>query len=77
MLKIKLSRTGRKNQAQYRVIVTESRTKLNGRNVAVLGSYNPSDKENKLIINKSIYTDWLKKGAQPTETIRQLAKKLS
>lgn len=77
MLKIKLSRTGRKNQAQYRVVVQEQHSKLSGKTIASLGSYNPSDKENRLIINQQEYANWLAKGAQPTDTVRQLAKKLS
>ena len=72
MLKIKLSRTGRKNQAQYRVVVSEAKSKVNGKNVAILGYYNPADKENKLIINKSLYAEWLNKGAQPTDTVRRI-----
>jgi small subunit ribosomal protein S16 len=77
MLKIKLSRTGKRNQAHYRVVVTEAKSKLNGKNVAILGSYNPSSTDNRLIINQENYALWLKKGAQPTDTIRQLVKKLS
>lgn len=77
MLKIKLSRIGKKNQAQYRVVVSEARSKLNGKNIVILGSYNPASTDNRLIINQEKYALWLKKGAQPTDTIRQLVKKLS
>lgn len=77
MLKIKLSRTGRKNQAQYRIVVAEARSKADGKNVANLGTYNPAHPENKIIINQQLYADWLKKGAQPTNTVRQLVKKNS
>ena len=77
MLKIKLTRTGRKNLAQFRVVVAEARSKISGRVVENLGSYNPHDPENKLIINQKSYNHWLTKGAQPTQTIRQLVAKLS
>ena len=72
MLKIKLSRTGRKNTAAYRIVVTEARSKLNGRSVDSLGSYNPHDPTNRLSIDKLRYAQWLKKGAPPSNTIRLL-----
>lgn len=75
MLKIKLSRTGRKNLASYRLVVAEKRSKMKGRVVDSLGSYNPHDPENKLIIDQQKYADWLKKGAQPTDTVRLLVTK--
>ncbi len=75
MLKIKLSRTGRKNQPYYRVVVLEQKSKLTGRAVDTLGSYNPKDPKNKLTIDLNRYNDWLIKGAQPTDTIRQLVAK--
>ena len=75
MLKIKLARTGRKNEPHYRVVVVEARSKLSGKNVEVLGSYDPTDPKNQLLIDKNRYTDWLKLGAQPTQTVRQLVAK--
>ena len=78
MLKIKLTRTGKRNQPFYRVVVTEARAKNRGGNtVATLGHYNPADVENRLIINSEQYKLWLQKGAQPTPTIRHLVAKLS
>ncbi|OGD79920.1 30S ribosomal protein S16 [Candidatus Collierbacteria bacterium RIFOXYB1_FULL_49_13] len=77
MLKIKLVRTGRKNLSFYRIVVAEGKSKVSGRVVELLGSYDPHDPKNQLIINKQSYTDWLAKGAQPTLTVKQLVKKLS
>lgn len=76
MLKIKLQRVGKRNQAQYRIIVAEAKSKVTGKYIDLLGTYNPrlNPSEFKLDINK--YKEWLKKGAQPTDTIRKLAKKL-
>ncbi len=77
MLKIKLTRSGKKNQAFYRVVVVEARSKNRGGNaVDILGFYNPADPENHLVINSARYKSWLQKGAQPTVTIRQLVAKL-
>lgn len=76
MLKIKLQRVGKRNQAQYRIIVAEAKSKVTGKYIDLLGTYNPrlNPSEFKLDINK--YKEWLKKGAQPTDTIRKLAEKL-
>lgn len=78
MLKIKLTRTGKRNQAHYRVVVSEARSKNRGGKVSdILGYYNPADPENRLVINSDRYKVWLQRGAQPTQTIRQLVAKLS
>lgn len=78
MLKIKLTRTGKRNQAFYRVVVAEAKSKNRGGNaVEVLGHYNPAEPNNKLSINSDRYKVWLQKGAQPTPTIRTLMAKIS
>jgi small subunit ribosomal protein S16 len=76
MLKIKLSRTGKKNQARYRVVVCEAKSKnTGGQAIDILGYYNPTDPTNRLVINSDQYKVWLSKGAQPTDTVRQLVAK--
>ena len=77
MLKIKLQPTGKKHQKFYRVVVATDRSKLSGTTVDNLGTYNPHLTENKLSINLDNYQSWIKKGAQPTPTVRKLAEKLS
>jgi small subunit ribosomal protein S16 len=74
MLKIKLQPTGKKNQRFYRIVVAEQKSKLSGKVIEILGTYNPHDTENKIEINKENYQLWLTKGAQPTDTIRKLVK---
>ncbi|HOX95897.1 MAG TPA: 30S ribosomal protein S16 [Candidatus Woesebacteria bacterium] len=74
MLKIKLQPTGKKHQRFYRIVVAEEKSKLTGKVIDTLGTYNPHDPENKLEINKENYQLWLTKGAQPTDTIRKLVK---
>lgn len=73
MLKIKLNRIGKKGQPQYRIVVREDRTKQGGEYVADLGYYNPLTKPATFNIDLPAYQEWLKKGAQPTDTIRSLA----
>lgn len=75
MLKIKLSRIGKKGQPQYRVIIAEARSKRDGAYVDHLGHYNPLATKDALKIDMKAYQAWLDKGAQPTDTIRDLVKK--
>ena len=70
MLKIRLKRLGAKKAPTYRVIVINSTTKREGRPVEELGYYNPKTKEMKL--NKATAEAWVKKGAQPTDTVKYL-----
>ena len=72
MLKVKLQPTGKRNQRLYRIVVAKDRSKLTGRYIALLGHYNPRDPKNKITLNEALYESWLKKGAQPTDTISQL-----
>ncbi len=74
MLKIKLQPTGKRHQRFYRIVVAEGKSKLSGKVIDTLGTYNPHDVENKIEINKENYQLWLNKGAQPTDTIRKLVK---
>ena len=72
MLKIRLKRLGAKKSPSYRIIVINSTTKREGRPVQELGHYNPKTKVMKL--DKVAALDWIKKGAQPTETVAYLLK---
>jgi small subunit ribosomal protein S16 len=74
MLKIKLSRTGKKGFATYRIIVAEARSKRDGRYLELLGHYNPNTQPLTFKINKKRLDYWLSQGAQPTDTIRRLLK---
>ncbi|MEI8128649.1 MAG: 30S ribosomal protein S16 [bacterium] len=70
MLKIRLKRLGAKKSPAYRIIVIEAMTKREGRPVQELGHYNPKTKIMKL--DKVTALDWIKKGAQPTDTVKYL-----
>lgn len=70
MLKIRLKRLGCKKAPAYRIIVINSTTKREGKPVQELGHYNPKTKAMKL--DKATALDWIKKGAQPTETVKYL-----
>ena len=70
MLKIRLKRLGAKKAPTYRVIVINSTTKREGKPIEELGYYNPKTKDMKL--NKEGAESWIKKGAQPTDTVKYL-----
>jgi len=75
MLKIKLSRIGKRNQPQYRIVVAEGKSKRDGKFVAKLGNYNPLTDPATIKLDKKQYKYWLGVGAKPTSTVRNLAEK--
>jgi small subunit ribosomal protein S16 len=72
MLKIKLSRTGKINQALYRIVVGEARSKRDGKFTDLLGHYNPNTNPATIVFDTNKYHQWIKKGAQPTKTVKLL-----
>lgn len=73
MLKIKLARFGKKKQPHYRIVINEARDKRDGRYVAQIGHYAPSQVPKTLVIDMEAYQGWIKKGAIPTDTVAALA----
>lgn len=69
---IKLARFGAKNSPFFRVIAQTTRSKVNGNNHAILGSYDPRHK--KLELDKALLEAWVKKGAILTEGVKKLLK---
>lgn len=75
MLKIKLTPLGKRDHKFYRIVVAEDKSKLQGQYLSLLGTYNPHDLNNSIQIDKELYQSWLKKGAQPTVTVKKLVDK--
>ena len=75
MLKIRLRRMGAKKQPFYRIIVADSRAPRDGAFVEELGYYNPTTEPAELKVNNERAQEWMKNGAQPTDTVRGLLKK--
>jgi small subunit ribosomal protein S16 len=73
MLKIKLTRLGKKAEPRYRIVVNEARDKRDGAYVAKLGHYQPTRQPKELVLDIAAYDEWLKKGAKPTDTVAFLA----
>lgn len=74
MLKIRLTRIGKKHQPRYRLVVAEHTSPAKGKFIEKIGSYNPVNK--KLMANKEKIEEWLKNGAKPSNTASKLLKKL-
>ncbi|MFH1566225.1 MAG: 30S ribosomal protein S16 [bacterium] len=74
MIKIRLSKFGKRNAPTYRIVVKEARSKRDGKYLDSLGSYNPTDLEKGFSYNKKSYDEWMKKGAQPTKAVLDLIK---
>ncbi len=70
MVKLKLSRTGKRHQPSFRIVAIESKTKRDGEYLEKIGHYSPLTKE--LVIDKALYDAWIGKGAQPTQTVATL-----
>lgn len=72
MLKIRLRRTGARNQPSYRVVVADAKAARDGAFVDYLGHYNPRTDPPTVEIDEEKAQKWLRQGAQPTDSVRQL-----
>lgn len=77
MVKIRLKRIGAKKAPYYRVVVADSRNARDGRFIEEIGTYNPlvDPAEIKIDVERADY--WLKNGAQMTDTVKALYKKVT
>lgn len=75
MLAIRLSRTGKKRQPSFRLILQEERLHPKGRAAEILGSYLPALKEKPLVLSRERLEYWLKVGARPSDSVATLLKK--
>lgn len=75
MLRIRLSRTGKKRQPSYRVVVAEKEAKRDGRVVERIGYYNPLATPADYKIDEARALHWLSVGAQPSDAVRILLEK--
>lgn len=71
-LKIRLTRLGDKKTPFYRVVVADSKSPRDGKFVEVIGTYNPLTNPAEIKIDNEKASAWLKNGAQPTDTAREL-----
>jgi len=71
-VKIRLKRMGSKRKPFYRIVVADSRFPRDGRFIESVGYYNPLTEPVDLKLEEETILDWLQKGAQPSDTVRNL-----
>ena len=74
-VKIRLKRIGAKKKPYYRIVVADARYPRDGRFIEEIGTYDPMSNPSKSVIDNEKAIAWMKKGAQPTDTVRALLKK--
>ena len=74
-VKIRLRRMGQKKAPYYRIVVADSRSPRDGAFVEEIGYYNPTSDPAELKVDNEKAAQWIKNGAQPTDTVRGLLKK--
>ena len=75
MVKIRLRRMGAKKAPFYRIVVADSRAPRDGSFIEEIGYYNPTTDPAELKVDNDKAAQWIKNGAQPTDTVRALLKK--
>ena len=75
MVKSRLRRMGAKKAPFYRIVVADSRDPRDGRFIEEIGTYNPMTADAEVKINSERAQQWIKNGAQPTDTVRDILKK--
>ncbi len=75
MVKIRLARHGAKKRPYYRIVVANSRCPRDGKFIDDIGRYNPLTEPAMIKLDLDKCDEWIKKGAQPTDTVAALIKK--
>lgn len=74
-VKLRLKRMGAKRRPFYRVVAADSRGPRDGKYIELVGTYNPLTEPAEIKINEELALKWLKNGAIPTDTVRDLLSK--
>ena len=72
MVKLRLRRMGKKHQPFYRIVAADSRVPRDGAFIEEIGTYNPIKKDAPVTLDAEKALEWLKKGAQPSDTVRSI-----
>lgn len=75
-VRIRLQRHGRKKRAFFRLVAADSRSQRDGRFLERIGYYDPLTDPAEVVINEEIALKWLRRGAQPTDTAKNLLSKV-
>ena len=74
-VKIRLRRIGAKKAPFYRIVVADSRYPRDGRFIEEIGTYNTLTSPAEIKIDTEKASEWIKNGAQPTETVKSILRK--
>ncbi len=74
-VRLRLRRTGRRNQPSYKVVAADSRSPRDGRFIESVGTYNPLRNPAEIKFDEQKAFKWLKRGALPSDTVRSLLRK--
>lgn len=75
MVSMRLKRLGSKQRPYYRIVVMDSRASRSSETIDEIGQYRPVEKENQIVLDKDKIDAWIKKGAQPSPTVRKILNK--
>jgi small subunit ribosomal protein S16 len=75
LLRIRLRRTGKKKKPSYRIVVADSRAPRDGAFVEILGIYDPLTEPATVTVDAEKVRDWIRKGAQPSESVEKLLRR--
>jgi len=76
MVKIRLKRVGAKKAPFYKIVVADSRYPRDGRSIEEIGNYDPMKEPSVINLDKDKVNEWIKKGAQPTDSVKSLMKRV-
>ena len=74
-VKIRLMRIGAKKAPYYKVVVADSKAPRNSAYIDLIGTYNPMTEPAEIKMDAEKAAQWIKNGAQPTDTVKALLKK--
>ena len=75
MVKIRLQRVGKKKAPFYHIVVADSRSPRDGKIIEQLGTYDPMTDPATINLDKEKVEKWIKNGAKPTDTVKDLIEK--
>ena len=73
-VKLRLKRMGAKKAPRYRIVAADSRFARDGREIETIGHINPTTEPETVVVNEEKALNWLRNGAQPTDTVRRKRK---
>lgn len=71
-VKLRLKRMGAKKAPRYRIVAADSRFARDGREIETIGHINPTTEPETVVVNEEKALNWLRNGAQPSDTVRNI-----